>query len=175
MLGLLKNQLFISQHSRGTLIFVHKGHVVTLTSDCVPDQNASSSRSVPNATEQDRTSISATIPVHRQQIVLYPQLHKATFKPATPIKYKVLDRLLQEHPNREKVEYVVRGFQFGFSLKYKGLLENRQPKNLLLAYQHSEKLWASLMKEVHLGQMLGPFPVQPIDPLICSPVGMVEK
>ena len=31
------------------------------------------------------------------------------------------------------------------------------------------------MKEVHLGHMLGPFLVQPIDPLICSPVGMVPK
>ena len=31
------------------------------------------------------------------------------------------------------------------------------------------------MKEVCLGHMLGPFPVQPLDPLICSPVGMVEK
>ena len=31
------------------------------------------------------------------------------------------------------------------------------------------------MKEVNLGHMLGPFPVQPLDPLICSPVGMVEK
>ena len=31
------------------------------------------------------------------------------------------------------------------------------------------------MKEVKLGRMLGPFPVQSINPLICSPVGMVEK
>ena len=31
------------------------------------------------------------------------------------------------------------------------------------------------MKEMHLRQILGPFPVQPIDSLICSPVGMVEK
>ena len=31
------------------------------------------------------------------------------------------------------------------------------------------------MKEVHLGCMLGSFPVQPLDPLICSLVGMVEK
>ena len=146
---------------------------MTLTSDHIPDQNASSSIHVPNATEQDTTSISATIPVHRQQIVLHPQLQETMFKLVTPIKYKVLDRLLQEHPNREKVEYVVKRFQFGFSLKYKGPLENRQPKNLLSAYQHSEKLWASLMKEVHLGQVLGPFPVQPINPLICSPVGMV--
>ena len=60
-------------------------------------------------------------------------------------------------------------------LKYKGPLENRQPKNLLSAYQHADKLWASLIKEVSLGRMLGPFPVQPLDPLICSSVGMVEK
>ena len=31
------------------------------------------------------------------------------------------------------------------------------------------------MKEVRLGRMLGPLPVQPIDPLICSLVGMVPK
>ena len=31
------------------------------------------------------------------------------------------------------------------------------------------------MKEVELGCMLGPFDEQPLDPLICSPVGMVEK
>ena len=38
-----------------------------------------------------------------------------------------------------------------------------------------DKLWVSIMKEVHLGHMLGPFPVQPIDPLICSLVGMVPR
>ena len=31
------------------------------------------------------------------------------------------------------------------------------------------------MKEVKLGRMLGPFPVQPFNPLVCSSVGMVEK
>ena len=31
------------------------------------------------------------------------------------------------------------------------------------------------MKEVYLGQMIGPFTDQSITPLICSPVGMVEK
>ena len=31
------------------------------------------------------------------------------------------------------------------------------------------------MKEVKLGRMLGPSLVQPFDPLICSPIGMVEK
>ena len=31
------------------------------------------------------------------------------------------------------------------------------------------------MKEVHLGQIIGPFTDQPITPFICSLVGMVEK
>ena len=31
------------------------------------------------------------------------------------------------------------------------------------------------MKEFKLGRMLGPFLVQPLNPLICIPVGMLEK
>ena len=52
---------------------------------------------------------------------------------------------------------------------------NRQPQNLKSAYQFKDKLWDSLMKEVHLGRMIGPFSSQPIKLLICSPVSMVEK
>ena len=60
-------------------------------------------------------------------------------------------------------------------LKYQGPRVNREPKNLKLAYQYRDKLWESLMKEVHFGWMIGPFTAQPITPLICSLVGMVEK
>ena len=71
--------------------------------------------------------------------------------------------------------YVITGFRQGFMLKYQGPKVNREPNNLRLAYQFKDKLWASLMKEVHLWIMIGPFASQPITPLICSPVGMVEK
>ena len=67
------------------------------------------------------------------------------------------------------------GFQKGFSLKYNGPQEKCQPCNLPTAFSYPEKLWDSIMKEVKLEGMLGPFPVQPLNPLICSPVGMVEK
>ena len=63
----------------------------------------------------------------------------------------------------------------GFMLKYQGPEVNREPNNLKSAYQFKDKLWASLMKEVCLGRMIGPFASQPITPLICSPVGMVER
>ena len=59
--------------------------------------------------------------------------------------------------------------------KYQGPNVNREPTNLKSAFQFKDKLWASLMKEVCLGRMIGPFDSQPITPLICSPVGMVEK
>ena len=60
-------------------------------------------------------------------------------------------------------------------LRHQGPKVNRKPRNLTSAYQFKDKLWASLMREVHLGRMIGPFNSQPITPLICSPVGMVEK
>ena len=93
------------------------------------------------------------------------------FKLGMPIRHQVLDSLLQDHPDRKKVQYVVQRFKFGFSLKYKGPLENHQPKNLLSAYQHPGRV----IKEVNLSRMLGPFLVQCLDPLICLPVDMVEK
>ena len=65
-----------------------------------------------------------------QQQVQSTQLIKHLFKPVTPINHSRLDQLLQDHPNRELVQEVVTGFQNGFSLKYNGLRENRQPHNL---------------------------------------------
>ena len=70
---------------------------------------------------------------------------------------------------------MIDGFQFGFSLMYTGPIVNRQPHNLPTTFTHSQELCKSVMKEVSLGCMLGSFKVQPIFPLICSPVSMVEK
>ena len=146
-------------------IFIPNTCVMISTTDLAPGSNVNFNTNVPSAT------IREDLPAP----VLHPQLHEHTSNPVTPIKYQILNRLLRDHPNRSKVDYVVQGFCFGFSLKYNGPLENRQPKNLLSAYQHADKLWVSIMKEVHLGHVLGPFLVQPLDPLICLLVGMVPK
>ena len=100
---------------------------MTSTSDLALEPNVSCSTSAPSATRQVTTNGRAMVPVDIAQPALHPQLQEQMFKPVTPIKYQVLDKLLQDHPNREMVEYIVNGFQFGFSLKYKGPLENRQP------------------------------------------------
>ena len=83
--------------------------------------------------------------------------------------------MLVGHRNHKLVQRVVDGFHFGFSLKYNGPRLNRQPRNLPTVFTHSKELWQSVMEEVNLGRMLGMFQMQPIFPLICSPVGMVEK
>ena len=114
------------------------------------------------------------IPTDQQQ-ALSPQLIAHLLKPVTPINPSRLDQLLQGHPNRALVQEVVTGFQKGFSLKYNSLRENCHPHNLPTAFSYPEKLWDNVMKEIKLERMLGPFLVQPFNPLICSPVGMVEK
>ena len=92
-----------------------------------------------------------------------------------PIKAHRFEKLLKGHPNKELVCYVIASFKQGFTLKYQGPKVDRKPANLSSAYQFQDQLWNSVMKEVHLGRMLGPFNSQPIKPLICSPVGMIEK
>ena len=86
-----------------------------------------------------------------------------------------LEQMLVGHPNCKLVQRVVDGFHFGFSLKYNSPRLNRQPRNLPIAFTHSKELWQSVMKEVNLGRMLGPFQVQPIFAFICSQVGKVKK
>ena len=66
------------------------------------------------------------------------QLNESTFQPVTPEQPDKLKQLLIGHPNHDLVNKVVQGFQTGFSLKYTGPRLNRQPRNLLTAYTHSE-------------------------------------
>ena len=98
-----------------------------------------------------------------------------TFKPVTQIRVSRFEEQLKGHPNPDLVHYIITSFRQGFMLKYQGPKVYRESRNLTSAYQFEDKLWASLIKEVCLGEMIGPFDSQPITPLICSLVGMVEK
>ena len=118
-------------------IFVPKGHATTLTMGSAIDSNANSSTNVQNASNKAIHNANATLQGGQQIIILHPQLQEQLFTPVTPVRYKVLDTLLKDHPNRDKVNYVLQGFRVSFSLKYTGLLENRQPK---IYYQHTSIL-----------------------------------
>ena len=147
-------------------------HVETSIMAPIPSAFASSKTNAVNVSWQDIAKDNAE---DSNVICNHSQLNPITFKLVTLIKANRLEQLLKGHPDQDLVHYVITGFRQGFTLKYQGPKVNREPNNLKSAYQFKDKLWASLMKEVHLGRMIDPFASQSITPLICSPVGMVEK
>ena len=70
---------------------------------------------------------------------------------------------------------VVKGFRFGFSLKYTGPIKSRTPRNLPTVQQNPQAIRDRLQKELKLTRMLGPFATKPFTDLICSPIGLVPK
>ena len=92
-----------------------------------------------------------------------------------PIKIRQFSKLLQHHPDNNKVQYMIQGLQNGFDLEYMGPFQHRTPDNLLTAAQDPQPIKDKLQKEVNLGHMVGPFSDPPFPDLICSPVGLVPK
>ena len=132
------------------------GPVTTSISQNVQGQCANSHTNAGSALDWDTASSSVTnikLRCHRH----WPQLH--AFKPVTPVWAHKLEQLLADHPNRQAISYAVQGFTEGFSLKYIGPRQNQQPKNVPSTFTHSTELWTRILKEVQLGRMIGPFPV----------------
>ena len=71
---------------------------------------------------------------------LYKQLNPAIFQPIMPIWASRFKELLNAHPNKTLMEYVITSFRQGFLLQYQGPSINRQPKNLTSAFQFKEQL-----------------------------------
>ena len=147
-------------------------HVETSIMAPVPSPIASSNTNAVHVLWQDIAKDNAE---DSNVICNHSQFNPMTFKPVTPIKANRFEELLKGHPNQELVHYVTTSFKQGFTLKYQDPKMNREANNLKSTYQFKDKLWDSLMKEVHLGRMIGPFASQLITPLTCSPIGMVEK
>ena len=91
-----------------------------------------------------------------------------------------LDKLLKESGyNKEKSEFLIKGFKQGFSIGYsrktdqRDLSENLPLKNL----GTKTDLWNKVMKEVGLGCYEGPFKLNdlPFSNFIQSPIGLVPK
>ena len=149
-------------------------HAMTSISPDVPDLSANShinAKSVSDWITTSKRAINSSLQEHPHWL----HLQESMFRPVTPVQADRLEQLLHGHRNRKLVQKVVHGFWFGLSLKYNGPRINKQPCNLPTAFTHSHQLWKSVMKEVILGHMLSPSEVQPICPLIHSPVIMVEK
>ena len=76
-----------------------------------------------------------------------------TFNPlptavVTPINIPLLDEFLRSHPDPSKVDFVLRGFQYGFDIGFRGPISITRPKNLRTAYHDVIATTTAINKEV---------------------------
>ena len=95
----------------------------------------------------------------------------------TPVKTEKLEEwLLKARCNKEKTEFLVKGFKHGFDIGYQGPeLRSSTAPNLPLSVGNPVQLWNKLIKEVKLGRVVGPFDRVPYKHYIQSPIGLVPK
>lgn len=89
-----------------------------------------------------------------------------------------MDRLegyLATCPDREKVEYVIRGLRFGFDLGYRGVVWETRPRNLLNTIEFHDGVTRAINKEIERGHTSGPFVDPPFHVVHVSPLGAVAK
>lgn len=93
----------------------------------------------------------------------------------TPICMYSLVKWLEHYPNREDAQLIEEGFSQGFRIPFQGERKQQLPKNHGSARRQPLLVLQKLLEEVRLGRVAGPFLDWPIDDLIVSPVGLVEK
>ena len=96
----------------------------------------------------------------------------------TPIKTIEFRKLLEDTGyDKAKTEWIIKVFEEGFELGYKGRTENIQQNspNLALRVGDEIDLWNKVMKEVKLKRYAGPFNTIPFKNYTQSPIGLVPK
>ena len=93
----------------------------------------------------------------------------------SPINVPVLTSMLQTHPDRKFVKFLLDGFTFGFQIGYTGPMTPGECNNLLSARTHPQPVNALLIKELNRGHTSGPFLQPPFAQLHCSPLWAVTK
>ncbi|MEW8547291.1 MAG: reverse transcriptase domain-containing protein [Candidatus Thiodiazotropha sp.] len=92
----------------------------------------------------------------------------------TPIDLVALEFELGFY-NCEDREYLLDGFQNGFSLHYEGPRVASEAKNLKSALEFPRIVQDKINKEILAGRVAGPFQECPISSLRISPIGLVPK
>ena len=92
----------------------------------------------------------------------------------TPVKIKELAKYLDGY-DEELKDYIINGFEKGFSLEFKGERSLKEPNNLRSAINNKAIAQEKIDKEVELGRIAGPFESPPIKNLTISPIGLHPK
>ena len=93
----------------------------------------------------------------------------------TPVRVLALSRMLSAHPQRQWVDYLLRGLSFGFSTGYTGPHHPRHSHNLPSAASRPEVISSYIAKECASGHTAGPFMHPPFPNFIVNPLGAVPK
>ena len=95
----------------------------------------------------------------------------------TPVNIKKLEELLIEsNYSKEKTQFLVNSFKWGFDLGYRGPMDiQRKAPNLKLRVGNPTVLWNKVMKEVKNKRYAGPFGEIPFTNFIQSSIGLVPK
>ena len=84
--------------------------------------------------------------------------------------------LVDTNYDPKKTAYLVKGFEEGFDLGYRGPEDVKlTAKNLKFTIGSKTELWNKVMKEVELKRYAGPFKDIPFENYIQSPIGLVPK
>ena len=85
-----------------------------------------------------------------------------------------LHTLLQHNPNQNLVNLVCRGFQIGFGI-HPGPLTSTHVRKARTALSNPTACRTQILKDVELGNILGPFLHPPFQQFHCSPIGAHNK
>lgn len=116
--------------------------------------------------ERRSRAVQCKLPVEAQQI-------------RTPLQAEAWQRMLAEHPDRELVEWMVRGIQQGFRVGFQqdpGVLKHTR-QNLSSVRQHPEVVQEYLDKEQKMGRVfvVGKPEQAEVLGVHCSPFGVIPK
>ena len=93
----------------------------------------------------------------------------------TPVNFIRLREMLEPYLDREKVKFVLQGFEYGFRIGVEKEMGPGSSRNNRSALGNKIEVSRAIQKEVNNGCLAGPFKNKPCVPFHCSPISAVAK
>ncbi|XP_053098810.1 uncharacterized protein LOC128322103 isoform X1 [Hemicordylus capensis] len=104
-----------------------------------------------------------------------PLPHPLRIKGPSPVRLRVLQRLLLDYPDHSAALYLLSGFRDGFRIPSSARRGLSNSRNLRSVVGKEEIVLRKIRKEVATGRVMGPFASPPFPGLRVSPLGVVPK
>ncbi len=96
--------------------------------------------------------------------------------PCTPVSPDVLAHEIKDYPDKAEIDFLIKGFKFGFDLGCERRPPPRAPpRNGVGARENPTTTRELIYKEVALGRMPGPYSAPALPNMVFSPVNLVPK